>query len=190
MHLNWGDVPTWGLLIGAVVTAYLAGRAFQAQSAQLRSQLEEQLRAQANKVAAWGEGTPSMSKPCRVRILNASDLPVYDVIADFTLGIPARLEADEPLPFLGLKELPVIEPGGKPSIEFPSPLPRMNPEERRDVEDWKILVSIKFTDAAGKRWKRDFDGSLLLQGKPPLVPKQRLRRGGKAKPTVFMSPWP
>jgi hypothetical protein len=78
---QWGDVPTWGLLVGAAVTAFFAGRAFSTQSKQLRDQQkineglaevlplqarelresiderkrlsEDQRRAQANKVAAW-----------------------------------------------------------------------------------------------------------------------------------------
>jgi hypothetical protein len=33
--LNWGDVPTWGLLLGAVVTAWYAVRAFKAQRTEL-----------------------------------------------------------------------------------------------------------------------------------------------------------
>ena len=78
---QWGDVPTWGLLVGAAVTVFFAGRAFNTQSKQLRDQQkineklaevlplqarelresiderkrvsEDQRRAQANKVAAW-----------------------------------------------------------------------------------------------------------------------------------------
>jgi hypothetical protein len=77
---QWGDVPTWGLLVGAAVTVFFAGRAFSTQSKQLRDQQkineelvalplqadelresiderkrvsEAQRKAQANKVAAW-----------------------------------------------------------------------------------------------------------------------------------------
>jgi len=78
---QWGDVPTWGLLVGAAVAVFFAGRAFNTQSKQLRDQQkineelanvlplqarelresiderkrvsEDQRRVQANKVAAW-----------------------------------------------------------------------------------------------------------------------------------------
>jgi|SRR5450755_4719170 hypothetical protein len=41
----WGDVPTWGLLIGAGITAWYAKRAFDEQSKEV-STLQEQLKAQ------------------------------------------------------------------------------------------------------------------------------------------------
>jgi hypothetical protein len=80
---QWGDVPTWGLLVGAAFTVVFAGRAFNSQSKQLKDQQatneklaevlplqadelreslderarekENQRRAQASKVAAWFE---------------------------------------------------------------------------------------------------------------------------------------
>lgn len=85
---QWGDVPTWGLLAGAAVTAFFAGRAFNTQSKQLRDQQkinktlaevlplqarelresiderkrlsENQRRAQANKIAAWFDNLASL----------------------------------------------------------------------------------------------------------------------------------
>lgn len=52
--LQWGDVPTWGLLVGAIVTAWYARRAFKTQSkelAELQAEGAEQRKVNEKQIA-------------------------------------------------------------------------------------------------------------------------------------------
>ena len=154
----WGDIPTWitaiataGLLIGAIITAKYAIKAFGKQAtevgilvAQSQREADERRRAQAAQVFV---GAPQPAQPNAGTVpyaKNASDLPIYD--AQFWDDGTGTLNSDP---------LGVIMPGkkisGSGSVIFPA----------REAAVSGVILT--FLDAAGVRWIRMPDGLLNEQ---------------------------
>jgi hypothetical protein len=148
--LNWGDIPTWVLAGGAIVTAYYARKAFREQSKEMRLLKEqvkdqqcerereaaERRRAQAVKVfVAVGGLTPDMAE--LVRICNSSDQPIYDLAA-------SRADNAE------LQRLPHLMPGDVYPFHAAAPVDAtVSP-----------VVWLDFRDAAGLHWRTTSRGEL------------------------------
>ena len=156
----WGDIPTWitaiataGLLIGAIITARYAIKAFGKQAtevgilvAQSQREADERRRAQAARVFV---GAPQPAQPNAGTVpyaKNASDLPIYD--AQFWYYGTGTLDSDA---------LGVIMPGkkisGSGSVIFPA------------REHAVSGVTLTLLDAAGVRWIRMPDGALSEQSR-------------------------
>jgi hypothetical protein len=197
---HWGDVPTWALFVGAVATVFFAGRAFNAQSKQLKDQQEinkalaevlplqarelresiderkrvseDQRRAQANKVAAWfdfkstsmGDGPPLMAG-WGAKILNGSDLPIFDVTTTFYfVSDPGNGQPWTPIERgRSMDRILALPPGEEQFVPIPEVIRNMIKTIGPDV----YVVGIEFTDAAGYRWERDARGALKDNGAAP-----------------------
>lgn len=70
--LQWGDVPTWGLLVGAGVTAWFAKRAYDAQGTELKT-LQEQADDQAKQLKLQSDQLEEQRK------VNERELAVLDL---------------------------------------------------------------------------------------------------------------
>jgi hypothetical protein len=161
-----GSIADWVAAIatgGALIAAIYAGQ----QAAQIVNverrrddQLEaNQRRAQAEQIAAWGSGISTY-------LTNASELPVYDVQLNFTIGKQAT----------GLCIALLV-----PTQRIPNPTQfavvqeawnRATSARIHGVPEPRTRVSIAFTDAAGVRWERDFQGRLreLTRSDTPATP--------------------
>jgi hypothetical protein len=179
--IQWGDAATWVLAATSTVALWAAGFAGavayrllevelgrdRVAAEERRAVADERRRAQAARVAAWfgswgdDDGYPAgmSGPPGRLRwgavIRNASDLPVYDVRFSYHVAVdPGRRgrtwRAGER--FQSRDIIPVIPPGVERSA-----IPNYVREEQADGR-W--LVAVSFTDADGRRWRRDVHGML------------------------------
>ena len=156
----WGDIPTWitaiatvGLLIGAIITAIYAIRAFREQSREVGILLEQndrdirdRRRDQASRVFVHEErytyhavGKPS-EKDITAYVHNTSEQPVYDVAFRWhSWGEPyTENRRDEPL-----------MPGAKDHDSARVPL---------DADPEQFGAFVIFRDRAGVRWRAHPDG--------------------------------
>ena len=106
-------------------------------------------------------GAPIRGRPGSwgARIRNASDLPIFDVQAFFHHIHETRSGGDwEPVMRGATEEkIRVFPPQTDRFVEIPEQVRTM-----MDLIDQSVyVVSIEFTDAAGKRWERDPRGALI-----------------------------
>jgi len=180
------SAPTWITAIataflgaGAIVTAIFAILAFRKQGQEVRDQAEllsiqsDQLKAQQ---ASWfsmcldpgipllpssrsAGFTPPPTRFWGAIIRNALALPVLNTRVTFYLVSPASAASEDWTPVeTGSPPalVRVIPPGDEKFVVIETQYQGgVNPDENSHV------VSIEFTDAAGKRWKRDTNGALL-----------------------------
>lgn len=168
----WTTVlPTWVTAlatVAAVVAAVRAGRTakrlYDREAARDQRVLDNAEHAQADLVAAWvtfnsDPLTPTQAQKlptafrargwvCRLR--NASNVPVYDLHA--VIEAPGGQERARPEP------IATLPPG--PPQDYPVPDISHALDPTND-ENYRLLrVSIRFTDAAGRRWHRSGAGEL------------------------------
>lgn len=148
--VDWGDVPTWCGVAGAVAAALYARRVYRIEAARDRKTKEDERAAQASKVIAW---YGSRENAASAQIVNASGLPVYDVYAEFHSPEFPEMRPED-------KELGVVSPSDRPDT-FLAPPARHGP--------WK--VALRFRDAANRTWYRDMWG--VLTERTPAVPDER-----------------
>ena len=150
----WGDIPTWisavatiGLLIGAIVTARYAIKAFRKQAAEVAILAEqndrdiaERRQAQAARVYIFVEDVrPRYAHPYA---RNGSDFPVYD--AQFWQADLGGLSDPD--------DAGMIPPGGGAVCGTPV-----------SYLDALANTVLTFRDAAGARWIRMPDGTIKEQ---------------------------
>lgn len=161
MTPDWGDVPTWLATAGAGVAVVYAVRAHRME--RKRDDVAEALllSEQARKVAVWGEAAdpPHDESEGRfievLRLLNASDLPVYDyVVQSYLMEGNSDIEQATPDRVYG----------------FGGDLPPSPQAEKQYLSlarvDHSWAYAIQFRDASGRTWHRDRFGS-LVQGPFP-----------------------
>lgn len=153
----WGDIPTWisafatvGLLIGAIITARYAIKAFGEQSREVailaeqnEREADDRRREQASRVYLIAPRESQMLvKPSAA---NASDLPVHD--AQIWYGDPGGLSGPEDLGLI---------------------LPKTSVPARRQFSAAQALAHtiLTFRDSAGNRWVRMPDGTFDQQKHP------------------------
>lgn len=169
--VQWGDVPGWIEALATVVAAVAAiaafryaRRAFRLEQNRdrdreeerlktLRASIERQRRAQAVKVSSWVELStferdlifgPLGQRQVRVR--NASDLPVWSVVA-----LVGKVGEDD---FTEVGSRTVLPPGEDVTFVFGP-----NTDSSDDPEGL-VRCIVVFTDSAGARWHRNEDGVL------------------------------
>jgi hypothetical protein len=153
----WGDIPTWiiaiatlGLLIGAIITAVYAARAFGTQTEEVgllieerKREVDERRKAQAAQIFTGAPRPAEFGTVPYAR--NASDSPIYD--AQFWYS-------DLPDP----DDLGMIPPGeeisGSGRVIYSS------------AENAISDLILTFRDAAGFQWIRMPDGALSEQSRP------------------------
>ncbi|MFC0504198.1 hypothetical protein [Micromonospora costi] len=187
LFLFWaelGDVATWigalanaatlGLALAAGIVSYNiykieSGRDRRAED-ERRERAFDARRDQASLVSAWfdkravssvviasSDGVKRIpNNTAGARILNASNLPIYDVRVSFRL-FPAMLRLGDPI-----RAVPPHK--GEVVSRLPDEMWQLLPEG--DVE-LLVDVALEFRDAAGRCWKRDFDG--FLSEAPTLI---------------------
>jgi hypothetical protein len=150
----WGDIPTWigaiatvGLLVGAIVTARYAIKAFREQSKEVAILAEQNDRDIAERHRDQAARVFTVVEDARPRYAhpyakNGSDFPVYD--AQFWQADPGGLSDPH--------DAGMIPPDGHAA-------------ESRDVSYLDALANtvLTFRDAAGARWIRMPDGTLKEQ---------------------------
>lgn len=153
----WGDIPTWisaaatvGLLIGAIVTARYAIKAFRKQAEEVAALVAENNRQAAERRRAQASSV-FIGLPIRgIRLVqpsaqNASSFPVHD--AQFWYYGPDGLSDPD--------DLGMIMPG---------PV-GLNGKQMRYEEAVERTI-LTFRDAEGIRWIRRADGTLQEQNRP------------------------
>jgi len=146
-------IATVVLAVGAIVTGLFAYFGLHAQAAEGRRQ--------AVTVSGWmyEEGTT-----WQARVRNGSPLPVYDLRVRFH-----RMEKAEHAPVAGpawRSADSVLAPRESTVCVFPPdtdrdiPLPEKYAKGFASATDRTCVVSITFTDAAGRYWRRDEHGKL------------------------------
>lgn len=155
----WGDIPSWiaaiatiGLLIGAIITAKYAIKAFGEQSREVRLLVEESNRqatdrrkAQAAQVFTGSPQPEGLGTGTVPYVRNTSDLPIYD----------AQIWYPQYQGLSGPDDLGVILPGEEISASG-----NMIASDRETALSSIILT---FRDAAGFRWIRMPDGAINEQ---------------------------
>jgi hypothetical protein len=133
-HIALGTVPDWVGAIGTTLAFFVAFVVFYLD-------VSERHRRQASQVTAWFERKAAEAV---LHIVNSSDVPVYNIrVYPKLLG-----QVDE------IIEYPVLGPRTdetRPAIPMPG---------STHVSNRFFNVEISFADSAGRRWRRDGDGSL------------------------------
>lgn len=151
-NIDWGDVPTWIGAIGtvlAVLAAIYAGlqakRVYLIERERDHRADEDRRRTQAVAISGWvteSGGHSAASEWPILEIMNASTLPVYDVVATVT----------------GSDGIPLISEKFYSIAPASSPLQRPLVLHERATGAVPLLVSLTFRDASGLIWCRDSRG--------------------------------
>lgn len=173
-------------LIAAVAAAVYAAGAFKLESDREDRWNDTQTRAQASVVAAWPEvivwtterdddgylvDVP-IPQAVRVMLRNASDVPVSDVaitaVARLTDLQGRHLQSYD----FGRATRELLPPTATPLHTTVGPEGDVTdwvyPEEV-NFSQWRVFVSLKFTDAGGRTWVRNHDG--ILTDRTPAPPR-------------------
>ncbi len=172
MDSFWGvDVPTWLAAVGTI-GAFASGGALLLR--ELRRDRDRELfqeRAQASSVAAWPAREEQVAANLttihtKLQLNNASKEPVYRVGINYCDAEGNEVASDIVdilAPGLLQRELPrrLRETWVKSQTGW---IKRQSPaaESTKDPfgQPWEFTVVLSFTDAAGRRWRRNRDGSL------------------------------
>ncbi|GII24611.1 hypothetical protein [Planosporangium mesophilum] len=176
--MDWGDVPSWALVVVsscALVLAALAARwsyrAFLTASAAAtradEARREAGERQQARLVAAWPISERETFQKAIERgvvgaaIRNASPMPIYNVEIVYR---------DEGAAWSAVRHLHMVAPSDEPQIfagfdeetTTGTPVPeRINKDGSvKLVPSAEMRVEISFADTLGRRWRRDDSGVL------------------------------
>lgn len=162
--------PTWLQGVGTVGAFITGGVILLRELRRDRGQQELQERRQAGVVSAWlvrkeTAGT-AQRMVSRCALNNAADSPVYDVsviysepggtnVTDF-VGVLPPGRTERPLPGR-YDETWIQAEGGWLRSKSTSTKPVLDPRK----EPWPCQISLQFRDAAGIRWNRASDGTLV-----------------------------
>ena len=190
--MDSATVAAWieaGGTVAAVGAATYAGiyakRAFDKEVERDVDRDDDRRRAQADSIAVWceesydytpgkpggvskGQGWVSVhsakpAPPWPYYLRNTSDVPVYDVEVSFWM---ASLR-------LGEDRLPVLPPVNEPiQREVPDDVRAKAGDD--EYEGHLISASVRFRDAAGRRWHRKPDGRLAQYATKPEKPEKSL----------------
>lgn len=159
--VDWGTVPAW-ITAGTALLAWITAMgAFSVAYVTWRNTKAKQNAELAVKVAAWVEKYGSHGAFMTV-LNNGSDQPIYGVSGVINgYGELTQLE-------LADFERAVIPPGQHHVREIPAHDARLTrgPDvvlgeiDERGVLPHDFRVELRFTDAVGKRWKRNHNGGL------------------------------
>lgn len=149
--VNWGSFPDWVAAIGTVGALVAAVLVFAFELAHRRTERKDAEKDQARQLAAWivrQEEAPLTSNrspvPFRVRIINRSNLPVYDCLVRLEWpGDPAAHHHILGTVAPDFDETRVI------GITW----------SQAATNSWPA-VSLGFTDAAGRAWRQYGAGKL------------------------------
>jgi hypothetical protein len=171
---DWGDVPTTvgaiaslGALVAAVFAARAAFGVLQVERRRDADQDEVQRRRQAERLAAWPVVVPedpefqASEAMWGVTIRNASDLPVYQawvILEPITRGAGEHITIHE-----------LVPPGTFTQFgnELRSPNDFENTELISEPPPRPYVIALEFDDAAGRRWRRDANGTLIRVERRP-----------------------
>lgn len=154
--VDWGNAPSWGALVAAIVAASFAGR-------NVLVDRHDREREQAAKVAAWW-AVRDVRVDQRFGIIvteygawlrNASEVPVYDVEVKWLYG--ERVYASERMPLLPPQAETVF-------LEIPKSSEASDDSKTLgaiDEVDGGLAVRLTFRDSAGKVWHRSEHGRLI-----------------------------
>ncbi|MFI6332929.1 hypothetical protein ACIBBG_32060 [Micromonospora chersina] len=168
VSLEPGDAATWIGALANIATVILAAvasavgfRVYKIESGRdaraeqdRRERAEDERRSQATRVSAWyGFGDSGLGGPAfGGRVLNASELPIYDVIVSFFKGDFAIPSA--PWRMVTLRVVPpthrevFVDPQQEDRTRFANSVLK------------HLDVEVAFRDAAGRYWRRDRHGFL------------------------------
>ncbi|MER5262264.1 hypothetical protein ABTZ99_09315 [Actinosynnema sp. NPDC002837] len=160
MPIDMGDLPGWLEAIGTVGAFAVTTRLLWLELRRRREALAEQIREQASKVSfiQRREGPQEMG----IRFSNLSHLPVRSVTVHIEINGICR----ESISFNSI-------PPDRGDYGSPELTQWVNGHARRVFEstgipEMKMGVVIDFTDANGRRWRRDENGYLeALPSDPP-----------------------
>ncbi|MFI6266688.1 hypothetical protein [Micromonospora sp. NPDC051006] len=187
-----GDLATWlgaianlATVILAVVASLVGFRVYKIESgrdqraeADRRERSEYERRSQAQLVSVWygqsiqmefassgAEATKPVDK-WAAHVLNASNLPIYDVLVIFSPRYANTLKYLPPLLQSGIREWILVVPPhqGVLTVAVPDILAETGLGKAGEAG---LVVSLEFRDASGRRWLRDREGYLL-----PLPPRR------------------
>lgn len=148
-----GTLLALGAVVATVLLLLLQQRQLKLQQAELREAQADRVREQASHVSAWVSGwsrNPSdiMNTVVDLRVVNTSGEPVYEVVvivkddwvADATYWTTSRK---------------TVLPPGQPEWT-----PRLSVSLAPLDQDVSPPVEVRFTDAAGRHWRRTQEGRL------------------------------
>jgi hypothetical protein len=160
-NIDWGDVPTWIGAIGtvlAVLAAIYAGvqakRVYLIERRRDHQAEDDRRRTQAVAISGWvteSTGHSAASEWPILAIMNASTLPVYDLVATVTRSDGTRLTSEK---------FPSVAPAQ-------SPLQRPLVLQESAIGAEPLLISLTFLDASGLIWCRDSRGKISELAGPP-----------------------
>jgi hypothetical protein len=143
--LQLGDIAAWFQAVGTIAAVSVA---LWVAGTEARRHDEDAKRTQAERIAAWGSGftrdppgTPRFLQS--VVVSNTSAAPIYDVVLEHEYGSGDRADED-------IEVHPTFVDMIPPDdwiIAAQQPFP---PQKRPH----RVAVSIAFTDARGKHWRR------------------------------------
>ncbi len=181
--VDWGNAPSWGALIAAVIAASFAGR-------NVLVDVKDRQRAQAGQVAAWWGKSKMVSSeggalPSRTReffgawVRNASEVPVYDV--EVVWLYEGKRHTARTVRMLPPNEQSDFYP--MPHDKDPqSPWDDLSPEEKVmaaiDATAGGLDVEVSFRDSEDRKWRRSPSGALTR------VKKDRRFRGALRRARV------
>jgi hypothetical protein len=180
--LDWGDVPSWALVVvslGALGVAALAARwsyrafvvasAAAARAEEARRDARE--RAQATLVAVWPISERETFQKAIERgvvgaaVRNASPMPIYNV---------EIIYRDEGAAWAAIRRLHIVAPYEEPQVfaGFDEETTTGTPDPGRLNKDGSVKllpsaemrVEITFSDVLGRRWRRNHHGVLDVVG--------------------------
>jgi hypothetical protein len=169
--LPWIEpLATLGAFIAAGIAVVVAWRAYRGdaeETARIRGdQVEREKRAQAEQVAVWWVQWSSPNGPKNgmwpaAMYVNRSGLPIYNVILRLQhMNVVTSSRGD----YIRATLEPETEPKEIGFLRETSEKYRIYNEQSPLPYTPNARVSIEFTDAADRRWLRDFDGQLKPVG--------------------------
>jgi len=149
---DWGTVPDWLAAVGTLAAFAVALRLLGKELAARREAEEDHRREQARRVSVWATEIEQVPPALGSLVFfvvraNRSDEPVYDVLIEMASNDPGGAWAP------WRKHIPVMPPGQE--------------QTRLQVVPYRPgPVTLTFTDAVGRRWKRYPDGRLVEPDRP------------------------
>lgn len=194
-------ISTFGALMAAIVAAVYAKRSWETERRRDAEKELAQLRAQAELVApiptsvrekeSIGSGVSYDFLVPAVTVINRSNLPIFDIVIESPLPNHEHADCGNEGPYwwgivapgeqqisLGLRD--VAEYLISDELKEQALTVAGDDEEKvnRICEEWSAAgrPTISFTDSAGRRWRRESDGTLSQDKESPMA-KQMMREG-------------
>lgn len=162
---EYGDLPTWGALLGALAILIVELRRDRRDKRREESRRNEEAaverRRQATSVAGWIQRVSTTNAlgqsvlRWNAQIRNGSSLPVYDLAVVIVQVAPDPVKK-VPLEF-SLARLEVVPPDETTIVEVPAVV---SAGMTQGADQTRFAVQVAFRDSAGHRWMRDTEGIL------------------------------